>query len=191
VTGPVEPESVEAFAASRELFETVLGWLAGQQAAGTAHGELEARLQTDAREAFRQMFQDKFDLRAAREQRIDLVVDADQVAHPSAEASHTRGLATVFGRVRVTRIAYRARGRANLHPADGVLNLSHEEYSRGLRRLAAVEASPRFVRRGGRGYRTGHRTTGRQTAGRTTRPPICHRRRRVLPRAATTGQLQQ
>ena len=47
----------------------------------------------------------------------------------------------MFGPVRVTRIAYRARGQANLHPANGVLNLPEEEYSHGLRRLAAVESS--------------------------------------------------
>ena len=105
------------------------------------HGELEAQLQADAREVFRQLFQDHLDLRAVREQRIEDVVDADQVAHPSAEPGHTRGLATVFGQVRVTRIAYRARGQANLHPADGELNLPDEEYSHGLRRLAAVESS--------------------------------------------------
>src|SRR5664280_371821 len=58
-----------------------------------------------------------------------------------AEPGHTRGLATVFGQVRVTRIAYRARGRTNLHPADGELNLPDEEYSHGLRRLAAVESA--------------------------------------------------
>ena len=138
---PVDPASVEAFAASRELFETVLGWLQGRAAGGLEHSELEARLQADARELFRQMFQEHLDLRAVREQRIADVADADQVAHPSAEPGHTRGLATVFGGVRVTRIAYRARGRTNLHPADGVLNLPEEEYSHGLRRLAAVESS--------------------------------------------------
>lgn len=137
MTGP----SVEAFAASRELFENVLGWLAGREAGGLEHSHLESRLQDDARELFRQLFQDHLDLRAAREQRIELVTDADQVAHPNTEPGHTRGLATVFGPVRVTRIAYRAPGRTNLHPADGILNLPQEEYSHGLRRLAAVESS--------------------------------------------------
>ena len=47
----------------------------------------------------------------------------------------------MFGQVWVTRIAYRARGRINLHPADGELNLPAEEYSHGLRCLAAVESS--------------------------------------------------
>jgi hypothetical protein len=54
---------------------------------------------------------------------------------------HVRGLATRFGQVSVTRIAYRARGRANLHPADAALNLPVEKHSHGLRRLAAIEAA--------------------------------------------------
>ena len=139
--GSDEPAAVEAFAASRERFENVLAWLEGRQAGGLEHSELEAQLQADARELFRQMFQDHLDLRATREQRIEAVADADQVIHPSAEPGHARGLATVFGQVRVTRIAYRARGRINLHPADGELNLPAEEYSHGLRCLAAVESS--------------------------------------------------
>ena len=37
-------------------------------------------------------------------------------------------------------MAYRRRGRANLHPADAALNLPQEKHSHGLRQLAAVEA---------------------------------------------------
>ena len=44
--------------------------------------------------------------------------------------------------VRVSRIAYRARGQENLYPADGALNLPEEKHSHGMRRLAAIE-SPR------------------------------------------------
>src|SRR5450759_2865865 len=94
---PVEPAAVEAFAASRELFETALGWLQGREAGGLEHSELEARLQADAREVFRQMFQDHLDLRATREQRSEALADADQAAHLRAEPGHTRGKATVFG----------------------------------------------------------------------------------------------
>jgi hypothetical protein len=38
-------------------------------------------------------------------------------------------------------VAYRQAGHANLHPADGVLNLPPQRHSHGLRQLAAVEAS--------------------------------------------------
>src|SRR5450759_1360798 len=34
---PVEPAAVEAFAASRELFETALGWFQGREAGGLEH----------------------------------------------------------------------------------------------------------------------------------------------------------
>jgi hypothetical protein len=50
-------------------------------------------------------------------------------------------LATVFGEVEVTRLAYSRRGQANLYPADAALNLPAERHSHGLRRLAAAEAS--------------------------------------------------
>jgi hypothetical protein len=45
------------------------------------------------------------------------------IARGAVEADHSRALATVFGEVRVTRLAYRRRGHPNLHPADAVLNL--------------------------------------------------------------------
>ncbi len=57
------------------------------------------------------------------------------------EAEHQRTLTTIFGEVSVSRLAYRRRGRANLHPADAALNLPEERHSHGLRRLAAVESS--------------------------------------------------
>jgi hypothetical protein len=58
-----------------------------------------------------------------------------------AEAGRERLLATRFGEVVVTRIAYRTPGLPDLHPADAVLNLPAEKHSHGLRRLAAVEAA--------------------------------------------------
>jgi hypothetical protein len=89
----------------------------------------------------RQLYQDHLDLRAARERRLAEVTDAAGLAHRIVEADHERTLATVFGSVRVRRLAYRAHGQANLHPADAVLNLPAEKHSHGLRRLAATEAA--------------------------------------------------
>src|SRR5215203_4955899 len=141
----VEAYAVEtagtAFGRSRDRFETVVSWLGGQESAGCTHAELEARLQVEGRELLRQLLQDHLDLRAQRETRLTGVVGADGVARGSAEAGRRRDLATVFGEVQVRRIAYRARGRADLHPADGALNLPEETHSHGLRRLAAVESS--------------------------------------------------
>lgn len=132
---------VTAFTDSRNRFEAVLSWLESAPASALSHGELEDRLQVDARELFRQLLQDHLDLRAQSEARIAEVTDAEQVPRPTAETGHERGLATVFGQVEVRRIAYRRRGAANLHPADAALNLPTEKHSHGLRHLAAVESS--------------------------------------------------
>ena len=47
----------------------------------------------------------------------------------------------MFGEVTVTRMAYRAPGAANLHPADAELNLPEEKHSHGMRKLAAIESA--------------------------------------------------
>jgi len=134
-------DGADAFGASRARFEEIVAWLGGERAAGMEHGELEARLQADGRELLRALLQDRLDLDAQREQRAADVTDAAGVAHRAVEPGHERPLASVFGPVTVTRLAYRARGAENLHVADGVLNLPVERASHGVRRLAAVEAT--------------------------------------------------
>ncbi|HKA09530.1 MAG TPA: hypothetical protein VKI99_03585 [Candidatus Dormibacteraeota bacterium] len=111
------------------------------EAGQLAHGEPEERLEVKSRELFRQMFQDHLDLRAQQELRLEAVVAADGVARRGVEADHERGLLTVFGKVEVTRVAYRRRGHAKLHPTDAELNLPLELHSHGLRRLAVVEGT--------------------------------------------------
>jgi hypothetical protein len=59
---------------------------------------LEARLEVESRELFRQLLQDHLDLRAQRERRLEEVVGADSLPRGSAEAGHQRGLATVLVR---------------------------------------------------------------------------------------------
>lgn len=142
----------------------MLCWLESDQAAALSHAELEQAVGTNGREVLRQFFQDHLDLRAQREQRLE-VVDARGVAHPRVEAGHHRALTTVFGEVDVERLAYRRGGHANLHPADGGLNLPAERHSHGLRRLAAIESSPRLVRRCCRGRRAHDQPADRQTPG--------------------------
>mgnify|MGYP001306988847 CR=1 FL=1 len=131
----------DGFARSRDRFEELVGFLAGDGAAELTHDELEDRLDSEGRELLRLLFQDHLDLRSGREEALDEVVGADGVVRRYNEAGHARILETVFGKVTVTRMAYRRKGHANLHPADGALNLPGERYSYGLRRLSAVEAS--------------------------------------------------
>lgn len=129
------------FALTRNLFESLLTWLEGEQAAALSHAALEDRLAVDARELIRQAMQEHLDLRAESEPDLPGVLDVAQVPRPTIEPGHARALATVFGTVQVTRKAYRKRGLPNLHPADATLNLPAEKHSHGLRRLAAIESS--------------------------------------------------
>jgi hypothetical protein len=140
VSAATAEREVGGFTASRDRFTTVLAFLDGAQAAAASHAELEECLQVQSRELFRQLYQDHLDLRAARERRV-AVLGADGAPRSRVETGHGRELTTVFGTVTVTRIAYRAPRRANLHPADAVLNLPAERHSHGLRRLAVIEAT--------------------------------------------------
>ena len=117
------------------------GWLDGPQAAALDHAGLEDLLQVRGRELLRLLLQDHLDLRTAREQRLAGVSGADGILRRRAEQGHRRGLATVFGQVMVSRIAYRAPGAPNVHPADEHLGLPPGKHSHGLRKLAATGAA--------------------------------------------------
>ena len=64
----------------------------------------------------RRLFQGHLDLLAARELRRDGVTGGDGIARTRAEKGHGRALATKFGQVSVSRIAYRTPGVPNVHP---------------------------------------------------------------------------
>jgi hypothetical protein len=141
VTTTTTTTTSDAFGPSRAGFEALIGFFAGAAAAGMAHADLEARLKADGLEVLRQVLQDHFDLRAAREQRVEVPMGSDGRARPYVEAGHTRPLVTIFGPVAISRLAYRAKGATNLYPADAVANLPGEIHSHGLRELAAVESA--------------------------------------------------
>ncbi len=137
VTAAVQTDT---FAATRERFEEMLGWLEGTESASLSHAELEDQVERRGREVQRLMFQDHLDLRALREKRVE-AVDAEGLVHASVEPGHHRHLSTVLGTVSVERLAYRHLGASNLHPADAALNLPTELHSHGMRRLAAIEST--------------------------------------------------
>jgi hypothetical protein len=142
VSSPGDSVDPAGFAASREQFALLLGFLDGADAAGLSHAELEDRLDRDGRELLRRLLADHLALRTLREQRLEQVVGDEGRRRGRVESGHARGLETVFGTVTVERLAYRAPGVGNLHPADAALNLPVERHSHGLRKLAALE-SPR------------------------------------------------
>jgi hypothetical protein len=131
----------DGFAGSRRLVEGLIGWLGGGDSVGLSHAELEDQLTVRGRELQRQLLQDHLDLRAVREERLPEVIGEDQVTRRHAEFGHERLLATVFGQVSISRIAYRAKGVDSRYPADAGLNLPTGKHSHGLARLAALAAA--------------------------------------------------
>jgi hypothetical protein len=134
--------------ASRDAFDRLISTLTGGPAADMPHDELEAQLEQLGRGLLRQLMQDHLDLRARREEESVRARDGQRpvVLGPEGqlrtwrERGHRRWLTCVFGPVRVTRIAYRGRGVANVHPVDAQLSLPAGRHSRGLARLAVLEA---------------------------------------------------
>jgi hypothetical protein len=141
---PVPPD--DPFAVSRDMFSTLAAELAGPAAAGLTACQLEELLDERGREVQRQLLQDHLDLRAAREerqarQRRAPVTGADGITRARLEPGHGRGLATLFGTVRVTRCAWRQPGAGNYCPADAALSLPAGRHSHSLAKLAAIEAA--------------------------------------------------
>jgi hypothetical protein len=130
-----------AFARSREAFGEAERWAAGAGAAGLGHAAVEKELAGRGREIARLLLQDHLDARAAAEPRQAQVTGPDGIARTRAEAGHGRPLASVVGPVRAARIAYRAPGVANVHPADAELDLPAGKHSHGLAEMAASAAA--------------------------------------------------
>ena len=145
------------FARSGEQFAGIVGWLGGAQAAGLDHAALEEQVAARAREVARLLLQEHLDLRAERERRREEVTGPDGIRRTRAERGHGRRLATTLGPVRVTRIAYRAPGAPNVHPADAGLSLPPGKHSRGLGRLVVIEAARGSI---GQGCAAVRRATG-------------------------------
>lgn len=109
---------------------------------GVALGSVEKVLETDGREVLRLLLQGVMDLAADQEERrVGGVLGSDGVARTRVEKDHSRGVATVFGKITARRMAYRAGGAANLHPLDEVLSLPGGLYSDGLRERSCLEAA--------------------------------------------------
>jgi hypothetical protein len=129
-----------AFTRSFEVFASMVAELEDADGQVWTHATLEDHLTERSRELMRQLYQDRLDLHTIHEQRRVDIVGADQVARTRVEHGHQRGLSTVFGKVTVTRIAYRAPKAVNLYPTDDILNLPEGKHSDGLAKLAVIES---------------------------------------------------
>ena len=133
---PVDGEVAAALAGPAEQFAGLAAW-AADEARFCDLGEREKAIGEEGRELQRRLLQAAFDIDAAREERAAGVASAAGIPHGSAEEGHSRGVTSVFGPVRVTRMAYRNRREPNLYPADARWILPGDPYSLGMRALAA------------------------------------------------------
>ena len=133
---PVEGELAAALAGPAEQFAGLAAW-AADEARFCDHGEREEVIGEEGRELQRRLLQATFDIDSAREERAEGVTSAAGIGHGSVEAGHGRGVTSVFGPVRVSRMAYRNRREPNLYPADARQVLPDDPYSLGMRALAA------------------------------------------------------
>jgi hypothetical protein len=136
----------DPFAVSKGMLTVLAAELAGPAAAGLTACELEDLLDERGREVLRQLLQDHFGLRAAREEqqareRSAPATGIGGITRNRLETGHGRLLATLFGTVRVTRCAWRRPGTANFCPAGAALSLPAGRHSHSLAKLAAIEAA--------------------------------------------------
>ena len=134
-------ESLEAFAAAQDQFQALLAQLRSEASAELAHGEIERLIETEGTELLRRLLQGHLDLRALVEPEREAVAGRDGVVRRHHRGGCERPLESVFGRVRVRRQSYGARGAASLLPLDAALNLPPDLYSEGLRRRVAEEVA--------------------------------------------------
>ena len=129
----------DKFAMAQDEFAQLIEFLRSRHSRELSHTELEAALSERGRELLRVLFQAHVDSRGPGPA-AGPVCGADGVAR-NEQRLHERGLSTLFGEVRVKRLGYGAAGVDSLHPLDAQLNLPAEEYSLGVRRLAAEQAA--------------------------------------------------
>ncbi len=133
------PEEEDEFAMAEDKFARLVAFLRRQESRELDHAELEVTLTEQGRELMRELFQAHVNSRGPGPA-AGPVCGADEVER-NVRRLHERRLTTVFGEVQVKRLGYGATGVKSLHPLDAELNLPAEEYSLGVRRLAAVHAA--------------------------------------------------
>jgi hypothetical protein len=131
------------FLSSEEQFEALKGRLQSTETVSMTHAQLENLILREGRELMRRLMQDHLSLRARqeREGRLDVPVVGADGARRTHRRPTERPLMTIFGPVRVPRLAYSARRTTSLHPLDAALNLPPELFSHGVRRRVAEEAA--------------------------------------------------
>ncbi len=135
-------KNLEVFSAAEEHFQMLLRQLSSKASAELVHGDIEQLIEREGTELLRHLLQGHLDLRAQDEPEQETVAGSDGVVRGHHRRACETPLETLFGRVRVRRQRYGARGVASLFPLDAKLNLPvGGPYSAGLRRRIAEEVA--------------------------------------------------
>lgn len=141
----IQPHEIENFSqvfrSACEQFESMLCQLGGETTAQMDHGQVETLIFSMGMELLRCLFQGYLDLRCKREEQRESVLGSDSILRTHCRRDCTRTLMSRFGEVVVKRRGYSARGATSLFPLDGELNLPADQYSEGLRYMAAKEVA--------------------------------------------------
>ena len=104
-----------------------------------SHDDIERLIEVDGREVLRLLLQGHLNHRAQAEADREAPTGADGIRRKYSQTTQ-RSLATVLGKVQVTRRHFSLKGVAGgLQPLDAELNLPEESYSLGLRRRVVSE----------------------------------------------------
>jgi hypothetical protein len=131
------------FAFAEDQFEALKTRLVSSESRVMTHSELEKLIEVEGLELMRRLLQDHLSVRAQQERELGVagpVIGADGVVRTDLRDSE-RGLESLFGEVRVERLAHHTPGTTGLRPLDAALNLPEESFSLGVRRRAAEEAA--------------------------------------------------
>jgi hypothetical protein len=133
----------DVFKLANQQYKVLLDTMRSPEYQALEHGEVELFVQQEGTELLRRLFQGHLDLRAANEAHHQRLVGSDQHSRSHHRPDTQRQLETLFGEVIVKRVGYSTKtvGLSALYPADGILNLATDQYSDGLRRRVAQEAS--------------------------------------------------
>jgi len=129
----------DSFGAADACYRGLVGFLKSDEAVELTESQLERSLEARIRELARQLIQAHLEARGPGEAG-GAVRGADGVGR-DRDRIHERGVETIFGEVRVSRLGYGAEGVSSLHPLDAELNLPEELYSLEVRRRVADEAA--------------------------------------------------
>jgi hypothetical protein len=132
----LEGELAAALAAPVVQFATVVTWTV-REAGGLDHGQRERVIAESGRELRRRLLEATFTVDSAREERLEQVTSSGGIRHGTVEKGQSRGVVSIFGPVRATRMAYRNRRETNLYPADARWVLPEDPYTLGMRALVA------------------------------------------------------